>query len=43
MMILPDVNLLVHAHNSDSAVHEPARRWWDRRLAAPRASVSPGS
>lgn len=32
-MILPDVNLLVHAHNSDSAVHEPARLWWDRCLA----------
>ena len=29
-MILPDVNVLVHAHNSDSAVHEPAffsARW----------------
>ena len=32
-MILPDVNILVHAHNSDSAVHEPARRWWDGCLA----------
>ena len=32
-MILPDVNLLVHAHNSDSPVHEPARRWWDGCLA----------
>ena len=32
-MILPDVNLLVHAHNSDSAVHEPARRWWDACLS----------
>ncbi|MCY3842735.1 MAG: PIN domain-containing protein [Acidobacteria bacterium] len=28
-MILPDVNLLVHAHNRDSPVHEAARRWWD--------------
>jgi toxin-antitoxin system PIN domain toxin len=28
-MILPDVNVLVHAHNADSAVHEKARRWWD--------------
>jgi toxin-antitoxin system PIN domain toxin len=28
-VILPDVNVLVHAHNSDSAVHATARRWWD--------------
>jgi len=28
-VILPDVNVLVHAHNADSAVHESARRWWD--------------
>jgi toxin-antitoxin system PIN domain toxin len=32
-MILPDVNVLVHAHNVDSAVHESARRWWDGCLA----------
>ena len=32
-MILPDVNILVHAHNADSAVHEAARTWWDRCLA----------
>ena len=32
-MILPDVNLLVHAHNRDSTVHESARRWWDGCLA----------
>lgn len=32
-MILPDVNVLVHAHNADSAVHEAARAWWDRCLA----------
>jgi uncharacterized protein len=32
-MILPDVNVLVHAHNADSAVHEKARRWWDSCLA----------
>ena len=28
-MILPDVNVLVHAHNADSSVHERARLWWD--------------
>lgn len=32
-MILPDVNVLVHAHNADSPVHEAARRWWDGCLA----------
>jgi len=32
-MILPDVNVLVHAHNPDSAVHEKARLWWDACLA----------
>jgi uncharacterized protein len=32
-MILPDVNVLVHAHNADSAVHESARLWWDACLA----------
>jgi toxin-antitoxin system PIN domain toxin len=32
-MILPDVNVLVHAHNADSAVHEQARLWWDGCLA----------
>lgn len=32
-MILPDVNVLVHAHNADSAVHDAARRWWDRCLS----------
>ena len=32
-MILPDVNVLVHAHNADSAAHEKARAWWDRCLA----------
>jgi len=32
-MILPDVNVLVHAHNADSAVHERARLWWDACLS----------
>ena len=31
-MILPDVNLLIHAHNADSPVHDAARRWWDGLL-----------
>jgi toxin-antitoxin system PIN domain toxin len=32
-MILPDVNVLVHAHNADSAVHERAKLWWDACLS----------
>jgi uncharacterized protein len=32
-MILPDVNVLVHAHNLDSGLHEKARLWWDACLA----------
>jgi toxin-antitoxin system PIN domain toxin len=28
-MILRDVNVLVHAHNADSSVHDLARDWWD--------------
>ena len=32
-MILPDINLLIHAHNADSPVHEAARSWWDALLA----------
>jgi len=34
-MILPDVNVIVHAHNSDSAAHVRARQWWDRCLSGP--------
>ena len=32
-MILPDVNLLIHAHNADSLLHDRARRWWDHCLS----------
>jgi len=32
-MILPDVNVFVHAHDAESAVHEQARRWWDSCLS----------
>lgn len=31
-MILPDINLLVHAHNSTSPRHNAARHWWDSAL-----------
>ena len=32
-MILPDVNVLVRAHNADSTVHERAKLWWDACLS----------
>lgn len=35
-MILPDLNLLLYAHNADSPHHEAARRWWETRLSEPR-------
>ena len=28
-MIIPDVNLLLHAHNSDFPRHREAREWWE--------------
>jgi hypothetical protein len=34
-MILPDVNLLVHAYNAGSTAHDRARRWWERALSDP--------
>ena len=35
-MILPDVNVLVHAHNPDFVVHGRARLWWDECLSGPQ-------
>ena len=31
-MIVPDVNLLMHAYNAESPVHSAARAWWERLL-----------
>src|SRR5262249_54561829 len=31
-VILPDVNLLIHAYNSESPAHAAARRWWSALL-----------
>ncbi len=31
-MILPDLNLLIHAYNSSSSVHARARQWWEERM-----------
>jgi hypothetical protein len=35
-VILPDINLLVHAYNSESRVHAAARRWWEDLLNGTR-------
>jgi toxin-antitoxin system PIN domain toxin len=35
-MIVPDVNLLVHAYNSGSPVHDAARAWWEDLLNGTR-------
>lgn len=35
-MIVPDINLLVHAYNSDSRVHRAARAWWEGLLNGTR-------
>ncbi|NJD20534.1 MAG: type II toxin-antitoxin system VapC family toxin [Gemmatimonadetes bacterium] len=34
-MILPDVNLLLHAYNLDSPRHADARAWWEQVMGAP--------
>ena len=28
-MIVPDLNLLIYAHNEHAPHHEPAKRWWE--------------
>ena len=38
-MTIPDVNLLVHAYNSDFPQHESARRWWEEMLNRGNAAV----
>lgn len=31
-MIVPDINLLIHAYNSESRFHAAARSWWEDLL-----------
>jgi uncharacterized protein len=33
-MIVPDINLLVFAHNADAPLHEAARDWWQDLLTS---------
>jgi uncharacterized protein len=35
-MIVPDINLLIHAYNSESRVHAAARAWWEGLLNGTR-------
>jgi len=35
-VIVPDINILVHAYNSDSRRHAFARKWWEETLTRPR-------
>jgi hypothetical protein len=34
-MILVDVNVLIHAYDSESPVHDTVRDWWERTLRGP--------
>lgn len=36
-MILPDLNLLIHAYNRDSSVHAAARAWLEQVLQGPES------
>ncbi|MBA2254177.1 MAG: type II toxin-antitoxin system VapC family toxin [Chloroflexi bacterium] len=35
-MIVPDINLLIYAYNSDAPDHERARGWWESVLSSER-------
>jgi toxin-antitoxin system PIN domain toxin len=35
-MILPDVNIILHAYNSEAPSHLPAKEWWESTLSSPR-------
>lgn len=42
-MIIPDVNVLIHAYNSGSPTHKAARAWWERTWSSlaryPRVAI----
>lgn len=40
-MILPDVNLLIYAHNEAAPLHDPARNWWRDRMVGPTPVAIP--
>jgi len=40
-MIIPDVNVLVHAYNPNFAGHDQVRQWWEETLNGPRSVALP--
>ena len=40
-MILPDVNLLVYAHDELAPLHGPARTWWEELLSRRQTVLLP--
>ena len=38
-MILPDLNILIHAYNSDFPRHPSAREWWEEAVAGDAGSI----
>jgi toxin-antitoxin system PIN domain toxin len=40
-VILPDLNLLIHAYNSSSPIHGAAREWWETCLTQDRPVLLP--
>src|ERR1022692_4756630 len=36
LVLIPDVNILVYAHNSRAREHAQAREWWEKTLAGRR-------
>jgi toxin-antitoxin system PIN domain toxin len=35
-MILPDLNLILHAYNREARYHTQAKQWWEGTLSSPR-------
>lgn len=40
-MILPDINLLIYAHDEGAPLHRPARRWWEKTMNGEQTTVLP--
>ena len=40
-MILPDLNLVIYAHNADAPEHAASRAWWERLLNGDEPVVIP--
>ena len=40
-MILPDINLLIYAYNSDAPGHARAKVWWENCLSSPEEVALP--